>query len=200
MTRWTVLLLGGAMCAGACGDGGTAGDAGAGGSDSGGGGDAAIVDGGARDDGGARGCASAGGAPCEGSLMCCSGVPYPAEGVCMADCPLDSDRAVKERFVAIDRQQILDRVSNLSITEWSYRREPAVRHLGPTAQDFHASFGLGNDDRHIHPVDGIGISLAAIAALRERLDGLAAENARLRVESARLRARVERLERRRRRR
>ena len=33
------------------------------------------------------------------------------------------------------------------------------------AQDFHASFGLGNDDRTFHSVDAHGVALAAIQAL-----------------------------------
>jgi hypothetical protein len=33
------------------------------------------------------------------------------------------------------------------------------------AQDFHATFGLGDDDRSYSPVDGHGVALAAIQAL-----------------------------------
>jgi len=37
--------------------------------------------------------------------------------------------------------------------------------VGPTAQDFRAAFGLGEDDRHISTVDSEGVALAAIQAL-----------------------------------
>jgi len=43
----------------------------------------------------------------------------------------------------------------------------AVRHIGPTAQDFHAAFKLGEDDRHIANVDEGGVALAAIQGLTE---------------------------------
>ena len=47
-----------------------------------------------------------------------------------------------------DTKEILDKVARLPISTWTYVEEPsAVRHLGPMAQDFHASFGLGSDDR-----------------------------------------------------
>jgi hypothetical protein len=35
------------------------------------------------------------------------------------------------------------------------------------AQDFHAAFGLGGDDRRINVVDASGVALAAIQALYE---------------------------------
>lgn len=48
----------------------------------------------------------------------------------------------------------------------SYLDEPAnIRHLGPMAQDFMSSFGLGNDDRSYQAVDGHGVAMAAIQAL-----------------------------------
>ena len=38
------------------------------------------------------------------------------------------------------------------------------------AQDFRAAFGLGESDRWIENVDAIGVSLAAIKALCQRID------------------------------
>ena len=37
--------------------------------------------------------------------------------------------------------------------------------MGPTAQDFYAAFGLGEDERHISTVDADGVALAAIQGL-----------------------------------
>ena len=65
------------------------------------------------------------------------------------------------------------------------RRAP---HIGPVPQDFRAAFGVGADDDRIHPVDGVGVSLAAIQGLYQ----LVQEQAR---EIDDLRARVERAER-----
>ncbi len=81
-----------------------------------------------------------------------------------------SDRNQKKNIEPADTSAILDQVSRLPISLWSYRDEPdAVRHLGPMAQDFRARFGLGNDDRTFFSVDAHGVALAAIQALDRRL-------------------------------
>ena len=49
----------------------------------------------------------------------------------MNDCPLDSDRALKERFESVDADETLQRLAELRITRWSYRAEPDVEHIGP---------------------------------------------------------------------
>jgi hypothetical protein len=77
-----------------------------------------------------------------------------------------SDRNLKKNIAPADTDAILKKVSELPIATWTYLDEPtAVRHLGPMAQDFHASFGLGDDDRTFHSVDAHGVALAAIQAL-----------------------------------
>ena len=77
-----------------------------------------------------------------------------------------------------------------------------MRHVGPTAQDFRAAFGLGADPLRISSVDADGIALAAVRALETRTRGLAEsnrmladENRQLREAADELRARLERLER-----
>jgi trimeric autotransporter adhesin len=69
-----------------------------------------------------------------------------------------------------------------------------VRHLGPTAQDFHAAFGLGGDDTGIGTVDIAGVTLLAVQALERRTAELGErtrEVESLRDEVAVLRAEVE---------
>ncbi len=39
------------------------------------------------------------------------------------------------------------------------------------AQDFHAAFGVGEDERHISTVDADGVALAAIQGLYQLLQG-----------------------------
>lgn len=141
--------------------------------------------GGAADAAAVTGCAAPGAAPCPGSQMCCSGVPYPTEGICMDQCLAVSDRHLKENFAAVDGDVLLDKLSALRVQRWSYRSEPGVEHVGPMAQDFHAAFGVGPDDRHIHPVDAQGITMAAIQALHRRLEALEAENHQLSQRSCR---------------
>jgi hypothetical protein len=80
-----------------------------------------------------------------------------------------SDSALKENFAPIDGRAVLDAVARLRLASWNYRAEgEEVRHLGPTAQDFHAAFGLGADDRSITTVDTAGVALAAIQELDRR--------------------------------
>ena len=81
-----------------------------------------------------------------------------------------SDRNVKTKFTTINPRDVLDKVSALPITTWEYKDSQGTRHLGPVAQDFHAAFGLGTDDKHIATVDADGVALAAIQGLNEKLD------------------------------
>jgi hypothetical protein len=91
-----------------------------------------------------------------------------------------SDRAKKKDFEAVDAPAILDAIGDLAIAEWSLTDDPAgTRHVGPTAQDFRAVFGLGADEHHIALADLSGVALAAIQALATRLEERDAEIERL---------------------
>jgi len=99
-----------------------------------------------------------------------------------------SDRNQKKNIAPVDAAAVLEKVSRLPISTWSYRGDPdGIRHLGPMAQDFKAGFGLGDDDRTYYAVDAQGVALAAIQALerrvaeqQERLERLERENRALR--------------------
>jgi trimeric autotransporter adhesin len=112
-----------------------------------------------------------------------------------------SDAALKENFRDENANVVLAKLARLPVRSWNYRAEdPGVRHLGPTAQDFHAAFGLGGSDRAIGTVDASGVALLAIQALeartrelasvRDRVARLERANAALRAEFERLRARL----------
>ena len=120
-----------------------------------------------------------------------------------------SDVNRKHLFAEVSGEAVLVQLRSLPITSWTYKVDSDdVRHLGPTAQDFHAVFGLGNDPTTIAGVDEAGVALAAAQALEvrtttqgERIQALEAqnaellrENARLREDAAETRARLERLE------
>jgi hypothetical protein len=84
---------------------------------------------------------------------------------------ITSDRNLKTEFLPVDSDQILDRVSQLPVQSWRFKQESSeIRHLGPTAQDFRAAFGLGNDNTTIGIGDEGGVALAAIQALNKRLE------------------------------
>jgi hypothetical protein len=107
----------------------------------------------------------------------------------------NSDRNLKENFEPVDGQDVLDRLAELPITTWNYRVEdPSVRHMGPVAQDFYATFGLGSDDRHIAALDAAGVALAAIKGLFAENQALEEEVAILKDENAALRGDLDDLE------
>ena len=59
----------------------------------------------------------------------------------------------------------------MAITTWNFKADdPAIRHLGPMAQDFYQAFGLGADERHIAPLDVSSVAVAAIQGLNEKLE------------------------------
>jgi len=106
-----------------------------------------------------------------------------------------SDRNLKAGFTPVDPAEVLAKVAALPVTRWHYTNDTATPHLGPVAQDFHAAFGLGADDKHIADVDEGGVALAAIQGLNQKLEETRADNAALRADNADLRARLEKLER-----
>ena len=120
--------------------------------------------------------------------------PTIAEPTCPKGCaPLcASDRNLKSKITPVDERSVLEQVATLPLSSWQYTSDPeSGRHLGPMAQDFRATFGLGDTDRSYNSIDAHGVSLASIKALyrmvqdqQARLDRLEAENARLRIESA----------------
>jgi len=96
-----------------------------------------------------------------------------------------SDRNTKTDIFDVQPEDVLAKVDKLPISTWRYKGD-APQHLGPMAQDFAAAFGLGEDDRHIAPLDAAGVSLAAIQALNRKvtekqaaIDDLARRNADL---------------------
>ncbi|HEU4882381.1 MAG TPA: tail fiber domain-containing protein [Longimicrobium sp.] len=113
-----------------------------------------------------------------------------------------SDVNRKHLFAEVSGEDVLARLRTLPITTWTYRVDADdVRHLGPTAQDFHAAFGLGSDPTTIAGVDEGGVALAAAQALDRRTTGqeariqaLEARNAELERQNAEMRARLERIE------
>lgn len=100
-----------------------------------------------------------------------------------------SDVNSKENFRELDSHDLLTKLASMSIREWNYKTQAAaIRHAGPTAQDFYAAFGLGEDPLRISTIDADGIALAGVSALARENATLKAEMATLRAELASLRA------------
>jgi hypothetical protein len=79
-----------------------------------------------------------------------------------------SDAASKDNFRSVDGAELLEKLMELEITRWNYKGKSGADHIGPTAQDFKAAFGLGSDDKTISTVDPAGIALAAIKELSKQ--------------------------------
>ncbi len=100
-----------------------------------------------------------------------------------------SDENRKTDFRDLDGERVLGKLAALPVREWRYTTQDAgIRHVGPTAQDFRAAFGLGESDVRIGSVDADGIALAAVKALEVRTRTLTRENEELRARLARLEA------------
>ena len=86
-----------------------------------------------------------------------------------------SDRNLKSGFTDLDGEDVLRKVAAMPVTRWRFIDEAAgVTHVGPTAQDFHAAFGLGDTDTMIGYTDINGINMRAIQALEVRTRDLQA--------------------------
>jgi hypothetical protein len=81
-----------------------------------------------------------------------------------------SDRNVKQDFAPISPSQILDKVMQLPLSEWSYQTDANTRHIGPMGQDFYSIFNIGTDEKHIAPIDEGGVALAAIQGLNQKVE------------------------------
>ena len=81
-----------------------------------------------------------------------------------------SDRNAKANFEKVNAADVLAKVAAMPVMTWNYKtQDESIRHIGPTAQDFRAAFGVGESDTGITTVDADGVALAAIKGLVEEL-------------------------------
>lgn len=109
---------------------------------------------------------------------------------------LTSDKNSKENFSNVNTLEVLENLASMPIQTWNYKDDTSSeRHIGPTAQDFKAAFGLnGDDNTHISSIDLQGVALAAIQGLNEKNEKLKDENAQLHANFAKLEERLSALE------
>jgi hypothetical protein len=106
-----------------------------------------------------------------------------------------SDRNLKQDFAGVDVVDVLNKLVALPVSHWTYKNDDQrSRHLGPVAQDFHAAFGLGADDKHIATIDEGGVALAAIKGLYLKLQASEARSRTKDKELARVRHKAERVD------
>ena len=69
---------------------------------------------------------------------------------------------------------VLDKLADLPIYSWEYTEPSLVdgqMHMGPTAEDFRDTFGVG-DGISIHLIDVMGVGLAAMSEMAQRMTKL----------------------------
>ncbi|MDJ0837858.1 MAG: tail fiber domain-containing protein [Acidobacteriota bacterium] len=82
-----------------------------------------------------------------------------------------SDVNLKEEFEVVDTSEVLDKLTDLPITTWRYKRDESdIRHMGVTAQDFYDAFGLGQSDKYLTSIDPDGVAMAAIQGLNNKVE------------------------------
>jgi hypothetical protein len=85
-----------------------------------------------------------------------------------------SSRELKEDIVPLE-EDMLEKAANLPLYRWRYKGDP-VKHLGPIAEEFHETFGVG-DGKTIHLADVMGVVLATNKALAMKHVGRGSTNA-----------------------
>lgn len=80
-----------------------------------------------------------------------------------------SARSAKTNVESVDPETVLDGVEDLKITTWTLKHNGTGTHMGPMAEEFAETFGLGDDDESISTVDAEGVALAAIQGLSKKL-------------------------------
>ena len=71
----------------------------------------------------------------------------------------------KDDFTALDKKEILNKISSLNISRWHYKGTGNEYHIGPIAEEFYQLFNVGTDKKYISTVDPAGIALAGIQQL-----------------------------------
>jgi hypothetical protein len=82
-----------------------------------------------------------------------------------------SDRNLKRNLVELDGNDVLAKLVAMPVYRWQPKDgiNANDQHIGPMAQDFYATFGLGHTDTAIGVQDAEGVALAAIKGLSRLL-------------------------------
>ncbi|MBK8501374.1 MAG: hypothetical protein IPL46_03740 [Saprospiraceae bacterium] len=76
-----------------------------------------------------------------------------------------SSKSIKHTFRAVNSALVLQKLSSLDLTLWNYKKSDEGQHLGPVAEEFGQTFGLGENDAYISTIDADGVALAALKEL-----------------------------------
>lgn len=87
-----------------------------------------------------------------------------------------SSRSLKQNLTKIRSSEILAKIGNLPVYEWSYRAAPGSRHIGPMAEDYYEIFGLAGNGKGLAATDVASIAVAGIQAIQAKAEKLVEEN------------------------
>jgi hypothetical protein len=107
-----------------------------------------------------------------------------------------SSRTFKENFTPFNGEELLSKISNLSITTYNYINS-TEKHFGPVAEDFVGAFDTGviresdgkRDDQYLAAGDVAGVALAGVQELLKKIEALEKENAQIKAEIKQLKSR-----------
>ncbi|MDO8489224.1 MAG: tail fiber domain-containing protein, partial [Candidatus Omnitrophota bacterium] len=120
-----------------------------------------------------------------------------------------SSRALKENFLNLNLDDILEKISQLGVTRWNFKsQDKTITHIGPVAEDFYKLFKTGQSEKQLPTIDEAGVALAGVKGLLvqakaqlQQIDGLQQEikelkkdNKELKSEMGELITRLSRLE------
>ena len=98
-----------------------------------------------------------------------------------------SSRKLKQDIVETRASEILTKLSQLPLYEWSYKTAPNTRHIGPMAEDYYEIFGLAGEGEGLAATDVASIALVATKELQQ-------QNSHLEEQNKELLMRIQRLE------
>jgi hypothetical protein len=113
-----------------------------------------------------------------------------------------SSRTFKENFTPFDGNELLSKVSNLSVTTYNYINS-TEKHVGPVAEEFVEVFDVGviresdgkRDDQYLAASDVAGVALAGVQELIKQNRELKVENENMKTAILELEGRLTDLER-----
>jgi trimeric autotransporter adhesin len=113
-----------------------------------------------------------------------------------------SSRTFKENFTPFNGDELLSKISNLSVTSYNYRGT-TEKHIGPVAEEFVGAFDTGviretdgkRDDMYLSSGDVAGVALAGVQELIKQSQVLKSENENMKTKIDNLERRLSELER-----
>lgn len=91
-----------------------------------------------------------------------------------------SDSNVKDNISYLNSADILQKVNQLKISKWSYKKTNEF-HIGPMAQQFAQLFNVGENHTSISTIDPAGVALVAIQQLSRENETMKKEIAELKL-------------------